>query len=116
MRQQAWLRLRRILSLATVLALLSSAGEKLVPETHDGDAAVVAIQGPGTPASDQPTRGPNHSPDSPHICHCVHAHLAALSTDRPLAQPITPHPAVPVFQRRSPPAPPAAYHFRPPIA
>lgn len=116
MRQRAWLQLRRILSVAAALALLSSVGETLVPETHDGDVAVTSIQITSTPAPDQPTRAPNHNPDSPHICHCVHAHLAALSTDRPLVQLIEAHVAVPAFRHRPPPAPPAAFHFRPPIA
>jgi hypothetical protein len=111
----AWLRPRGILALVTGLALLGSAGEALVPETHDGDSQM-AVQHPGSPAPDRPTQLPGHSPESPHVCHCLHAHVAAPSADRPLSQPVAAHPAVPVSPHRALPTPPVAYHFRPPIA
>ncbi|MGH7586269.1 MAG: hypothetical protein ACREMH_08485 [Gemmatimonadales bacterium] len=116
MRQRAGLQLRRILAVATALALLGSVAETPLPEIHDGVVEAMSTQNLGTPTPDQPTRAPNHSPDSPHVCHCLHAHLAAPSPGHLVAQPSASHPAVPAFHRRSPPASPAAYHFRPPIA
>ena len=117
MHQWARPQVRRLLAVATALALLGSVAETLLPDVHDGDAAAItSIQTTGTPTPSQPTRAPDHSPDAPHVCHCIHAHLAALAADERLAPPNAPRLAAPEFRFPAPPAPRATDHFRPPIA
>lgn len=64
----------------TAIAMLSSlelgAGEQLAFESHDGDGDALAVSQPGSQAP-TPTPEPGHRPDSPHVCHCAHAHVLA---------------------------------------
>lgn len=73
--------LRFWLSVAAVAGLVLSVTEALIPELHDGDAVVAAS------ALTQGTRdvpSAPHSPQSAHICHCLHAHALAPVVPRPL--------------------------------
>lgn len=115
MKRLAAPRWRIAIALLTALGLLGAGLEPLLPDTHDGDAsgstvaAASAAPNPSTPI-------PAHSPEAPHVCHCLHAHFAAVTaTGEPLVAP-TSFVEVPQFQAQSAVAAPPTRHFRPPIA
>ncbi|MBK8006703.1 MAG: hypothetical protein IPK12_23210 [Gemmatimonadetes bacterium] len=103
---------RRLLALLTCLCLIGAGLEPLLPDTCDGDRPAV------TAAAGQPEQAPSpaHDPAAPHVCHCVHAHVAVL--DLPMALGALP-PAVrqaPALGHSQVAAAPLAPPLRPPIA
>ena len=74
----------RLFRLAALLAILGMAFgwmEASVPDVHDGHGAereagswvdVAQDHAPGSPEA------PGHAPQSPHTCHCIHAHAPAI--------------------------------------
>ena len=70
---------RLALSLVAALGLMLAVEEELIPELHDGDALAIAS---ATQSGTRDLPGPQHSPTSTHICHCLHAHALAPVTTR----------------------------------
>ena len=107
---------RRLVGAALIMAgVLSGSLERLLPDVHDGDgsgaATFVAAAGSHTPAP-----APEHDPTSPHICHCLHVHVADLAIASVVApeKPATaPHPTLVM---RRPPSASLSPALRPPIA
>jgi hypothetical protein len=109
-------RCRIVLALLTAFGLLGVGMEPLLPDTHDGDGLASAAQVTEGTANDRPASIPTHSPDSPHVCHCLHVHLVDLTTGDALAAVARPDPSVPPFLAQHPALAPLPRHFRPPIA
>lgn len=103
---------RRLLALLTGLCLLAAGFEPLLPDTCDGDrpAATTAVVQP------EQAPAPAHDPAAPHVCHCVHAHVAVLDLPATLgaARPAARQAAT--LGATQVPAAPLAPPLRPPIA
>lgn len=108
----------RAISLVVLAALLGGMAETLIADVHDGDAptsvsttlAASDAQAPAAPEA------PRHTPDSPHTCHCVHAHVITL----PAAETVADLPPIraPQFlsMERALASVAPEPHFRPPVA
>ena len=110
--------------LSRAVAILAAAGmflawmEVALPDVHDGhglgepESAWAGLAHDHLPA---PAEGPGHAPQSPHTCHCIHAHATALPA-RPDAHPglLPGSPGFPASERALASVAPEP-HFRPPV-
>lgn len=113
---------RRVSRLFRLGALLATCGmllgwiETIVPDVHDGHVAAaesVAFSHDHVPASPD---APGHAPQSPHTCHCIHAHTPAMPArldDQPRLD--TSDPGFSSTERALASVAPEP-HFRPPVA
>jgi len=72
-------RLFRLAALLVGVGMLAGWMEIAIPDVHDGHGAQPETgtylshgHAPSSPAA------PDHAPQSPHTCHCVHAHAQAM--------------------------------------
>jgi hypothetical protein len=116
-------RLRGVFRLGALLATLGMFlgwMEVAMPDVHDGHGNAEPERGGwvhlshGHPAA--PAEAPGHAPQSPHTCHCIHAHAPAL----PAASEAPPRPALDYLRFASTQRALASVapepHFRPPVA
>lgn len=104
------------LAVPTALFVLGAGAERVLPDTHDGDAGIAVADLAGTTSSDRPAPTPSHSPDAPHLCHCLHVHVAEIMDAEPLRLAASPARSVPLFRARGYASVPSLRLFRPPIA
>ncbi len=71
--------LRQLTALFLAVGLALSTGEQLIPEFHDGDAAV-ALPAASDVVPDDPVPAPHHRPDTAHVCHCIHVHGVSVAS------------------------------------
>lgn len=105
---------RRLVGATLIMAGVLGGGlERLLPDVHDGDGSGSATFLAG---AESHAPAPTHDPASPHICHCLHVHVADLSvaTMTELEQPATV--THPTLVMRRPPSAPLSPALRPPIA
>jgi hypothetical protein len=75
-------RLFRAAALLAVLGMILGWMEVAMPDVHDGhgnaepEAGAWVQLSHGHPPA--PAEDPGHAPQSPHTCHCIHAHAPAL--------------------------------------
>lgn len=108
-----WFRLAALLSL---VGLLAGWTEASVPDVHEASAEAAQTHG-GHDEHDAPANGaPDHGPQSPHLCHCLHAHAHALPEEADDApRPDGPDPAYASAPRALASVAPEP-HLRPPVA
>jgi hypothetical protein len=82
MRRRRPPRLFRAAALLATLGMILGWMEAAMPDVHDGHGnaepetgAWVQLSHGHPPA---PAEAPGHAPQSPHTCHCIHAHAPAL--------------------------------------
>lgn len=110
----------RAAALLAALGMLLGWMEVAVPDVHDGHGDVEAEPGAWTDLSHghvpAPAEAPGHAPQSPHTCHCIHAHAPAL----PAASQEPPRPSHDYLRFASTQRALASVapepHFRPPVA
>lgn len=115
-------RLFRAAALLVAAALIGGMAETLIADVCDGDAATrsaavlatIEAAPSGPPSSDGGV--PGHTPESPHTCHCVHAHVVTLPSSGSVA--VSPPVFSPEFisTDRAPLSVAPEPHFRPPVA
>lgn len=117
---------RRLRGVFRFAALLAALGmflgwmEVAMPDIHDGHGDVESERGAWVHISHghapAPAEAPGHAPQSPHTCHCIHAHAPAL----PAANEQSPLPSAHHLDFASTEAALASFtpepHFRPPVA
>lgn len=109
----------RAAALIVTAALIAGMAELVIADVCDAQAAsVTATIGPApstTAGADLGGRA-KHAPESPHTCHCVHAHVITLPSTGNLAA--SPRVFSPEFisVQRVPASFPPEPHFRPPVA
>ncbi|HEU0300074.1 MAG TPA: hypothetical protein VFR37_11480 [Longimicrobium sp.] len=119
---------RRVPCLFRAAALLAALGmflgwmEVAMPDIHDGHRTAEPERDPSAWVhlshghAPGPADAPGHAPQSPHTCHCIHAHAPALPAAS--VEPSRPSAVYLLFaptQRALASVAPEA-HFRPPVA
>lgn len=113
-------RLFRAAALLATLGMILGWMEIAMPDVHDGHGTAEPETGAWVQLSHghppAPAEAPDHAPQSPHTCHCVHAHAPALPAaagDSQLSAARYPKFA---STQRAPASVAPEPHFRPPVA
>jgi hypothetical protein len=113
-------RLFRAAALLAALGMVLGWMEVAMPDVHDGHRTAEPESGAWVQLSHghppAPAETPGHTPQSPHTCHCIHAHAPAL----PTAADESPRLSVDylrfAFTQRALASVAPEPHFRPPVA
>ena len=110
--------LARVIAFLMAVGFASSLSEQFTPELHDGDATAAGVAFGGASQSQAPSlpSAPDHAPDAPHICHCLHVHVAWAPPSATVKLVIAEHRDGIAEHTVAPKSVIPSPHFRPPIA